>query len=810
MLNYKCVLAFFCFILPFTVAAFSPPGNALSGTVKDSLGAPMYGAVITIPDLKAGAVADSEGRYSIKNLPRGRFLVQVHMLSYNTITTSVLIEGATTHNFRLSESVLERAEIVVTGSSLATEQRKSPTPIQSIRLRELQENASSNVIDAITRLPGVTQVSTGPAISKPIIRGLGSNRILTISDGIRQEGQQWGDEHGIEIDDYNVSRIEVLKGPASLAYGSDALAGVINIISDEPEVDRTIAGNLSLNYQTNNGLLAGHVALGGSRKGVTWNVYGTGKAAHDYRNRYDGYVHNSRFRNTNYGASFGLHRQWGYSRISFTSFSQQVGIAEGDRDSATGSFLRLINNHGSEEEALASDQDGLSYAKQVPRQQISHQKLAWNNNFYLSNSGRIGLTLGYQQNSRREFEDVLQPDDAGLQFLLKTFSYDLKYFFPSAGRWQVTAGVNGMHQGNSNKGIEFLIPDYTLTDAGLYAIARKDVGKWSLSGGLRYDYRTISSSSLFLDSTGERTEEPEEGGMVKFAAFRRSFSNPTGSIGAAYALTDRTTLKLNLASGYRAPNIAELSANGVHEGTIRYEYGNNALKAENSMQADMGVEYNADHIHFNGALFYNYISNFIYLRKLTAASGADSIPALGNEEGYPAFVYHQSDAHLYGGELYLDVHPHPLDWLHLENTFSYVRGKAIGGTDSTTNLPSIPPARWLIELRVQKRSFNHWLKNGFAKLGLDVNFAQSDIFSAYHTETTTPGYTLLSAGLGFDLQSRKQRTICSITLAGQNLLDTPYQSHLSRLKYAPYNYATGRLGIYNTGRNISLLVKIPF
>ena len=139
MLNYKCVLAFFCFILPFTVAAFSPPGNALSGTVKDSLGAPMYGAVITIPDLKAGAVADSEGRYSIKNLPRGRFLVQVHMLSYNTITTSVLIEGATTHNFRLNESVLDRAEIVVTGSSLATEQRKSPTPIQSIRLRELQE-----------------------------------------------------------------------------------------------------------------------------------------------------------------------------------------------------------------------------------------------------------------------------------------------------------------------------------------------------------------------------------------------------------------------------------------------------------------------------------------------------------------------------------------------------------------------------------------------------------------------------------------------------------------------------------------------
>jgi iron complex outermembrane receptor protein len=810
MLNYKCILTFLYIILPFTAMAFPPPAHSLSGTVKDASGSPMYGAVVTIPDLKAGAVADSEGRYIINNLPRGRFLVQVHMLSYSTVTSTVLVEGQTTLNFTLNESVLERDEVVVTGSSLATEQRKSPTPIQSIRLKELQENASSNVIDAITRLPGVTQVSTGPAISKPIIRGLGSNRILTISDGIRQEGQQWGDEHGIEIDDYNVSRIEVLKGPASLAYGSDALAGVINIISDEPAEQKKLSGNLSLNYQSNNGLLAGHAAVGGRRSGLSWNVYGTAKAAHDYRNQYDGYVHNSRFSNTNYGASIGLHRKWGYSRLSITSFNQQVGIAEGDRDSATGRFLSLANNNGVEEEVPTTDEDGRSYAKRVPRQQIGHQKLAWSNSFYLGNSGRIGLTLGYQQNTRREFEDVLQPDEPGLQFLLKTYSYDLKYYFPFFSGWQITAGINGMHQRNNNKGIEFLIPDYTLTDAGVYAIARRDLGKWSLSGGLRYDHRTISSSPLYLDSTGQRTEEQEGGGTIKFASFRRSFSNPTGSIGVAYSLTGRTTLKLNFASGYRAPNIAELSANGVHEGTIRYEYGNNALKAENSLQADLGVEYNADHIHFNAALFYNYISNFIFIRKLTAVDGTDSIPSVGNEEGYPAFVYNQSDAHLYGGELYLDVHPHPLDWLHLENTFSYVRGKSIGGTDSTANLPYIPSARWLIELRVQKRSFNSWLKNGFAKLGLDVNFSQSEIFSAYNTETSTQGYTLLSAGLGFDIHSRKQKTICSIILAGQNLLNTPYQNHLSRLRYAPFNYANGRQGIYNTGRNVSLLLKFPF
>jgi iron complex outermembrane receptor protein len=447
---------------------------------------------------------------------------------------------------------------------------------------------------------------------------------------------------------------------------------------------------------------------------------------------------------------------------------------------------------------------------QTPYQRIEHRKLAWNNSFYLNNGSRLGLTVGYQQNDRKEYEDVLTPEDAGLHFLLKTINYDVKYFFPLINGWQVTAGINGMQQDNENKGVEFLIPDYSLFDVGVYAITRKDIGKWSLSGGLRYDRRSLTSDVLYLDSIGERTGELEEAGVVKFNGFDRSFSNFTGSAGASYSLTERTTLKVNIASGYRAPNIAELSANGVHEGTIRYEYGNNDLKAENSLQADLGIEYNAEHIYVNGALFYNYISNFIFIRKLINTAGTDSIPEAGNEEGYPAFVFNQSNARLFGGEVYVDMHPHPLDWLHLENTFSYVRGMRIGESDSTTNLPFMPAARWLVELRVQKRSFNNWFRNGYVKAGMDLNFTQDQVFSAFNTETATPGYTLFSAGAGIEVAGRNQKTICSISLAGQNLFDTPYQSHLSRLKYAPENTATGRTGIYGVGRNISLLVRFPF
>lgn len=797
-------------MLTCSLAGFASPGeNSVHGKILDDAGHPLIGAIVTIPDLHTGTVTDNNGAYELAHLPKGKYVVQVRMLGYSNLTQTLMIDGVVEMNAELKESIIEKNEVIITGSSLATRERTSVVPIQSIRVKEMHENAYTNVIDAIAKLPGVSQVSTGPAISKPVIRGLGYNRIITMSDGVRQEGQQWGDEHGIEIDDYNVSRIEVLKGPASLAYGSDALAGVINIISDEPMPLGKIKGGLTSNYQTNSGLFALNGQLGGNIKGYSWNVYATGKQAHDYKNRYDGYVFNSRFNNMDYGGTMGLNRKWGYSKLSFTSFGQDLGIAEGDRDSATGKFLKVVNNEGLEEVFIVEDADGKSYKKQIPAQRIEHKKLAWNNSIYLKNSGRIGITLGYQQSSRREFENVLATEESGLWFLLQTYTYDVKYFFPVWNGWQATAGVNGMQQHNSNRGIEFLVPDYKLSDAGLYVIAKKDWDKWSVSGGLRFNYRAITASALYLDSTHTKTEALVPGGYEQFGGFTKEYSNAVWSIGTSYSVNKRTIFKLNIASGYRAPNIAELSANGVHEGTIRYEYGNTALKPENSLQADLGLSWNSEHLLVNASVFYNYITSFIYLQKLVDANGNDSVPAAHNEEGYTAFMYRQTNAGLYGGEAYVDFHPHPFDWLHLENTFSYVKGMAFNATDSARNLPNIPAARWLIEVRAQKNNLTKWMRNVYAKVGLETNFAQNSIFSAYSTETTTPGYSLLNAGIGVDFTNRKHKTLFTLNIAGQNLTDKTYQNHLSRLKYAPTNNLTGRNGIYGMGRNISIVVNIP-
>ncbi|GAA0524691.1 TonB-dependent receptor [Chitinophaga japonensis] len=781
--------------------------NTLSGKVVDKAShQPLPGATVYLPDLHVGASADAQGNYTIKNLPKGRFLVEVRYIGYAAFTANVNINGATTHDFELSETLIEKNEVVVTGVNLATSLKKSPAPVSIIRRDYLDQHISTNIIDAIARIPGVNQLTTGPAISKPFIRGLGYNRVVVIGDGIRQEGQQWGDEHGIEIDDYNVGKIEVLKGPASLVYGSDALAGVVNIVPPPVLPEGHIKGNVAANYLTNNGQVSYHADLGGNLHGFSWNVFGTQKWAHDYKNKYDDYVFNSRFNNTNYGASIGLNKQWGYSRLSFTSFNQNLGLVEGERDSE-GRFLKVINVNGEEQEAVADNFK--SYSMNLPKQKINHQKIVWDNNLYLHNGGRLGLTLGYQYNQRREYEDVLAPDDPALRLRLKTFNYNLKYFFPEMAGWQTTVGVNGMQQQNRISGEEFLIPEYNLFDFGVFAITRKTFNKLTLSGGLRFDTRSLDAKALYLDEEGAPIAEPKDGGSTKFTAFDRNFSNVSGSVGLSYEASDKVVLKLNAARGFRAPNIAELAANGVHEGTIKYEYGNQDLKPEVSTQVDGGVEFNTQHVSLGANVFYNHITDFIFSHKLLNAAGTDSIPAEDNEEGYSAFKYEQNTANLYGGELMLDIHPHPIDWLHFENTFSYVRGTASNATDSTKYLPNIPAGRWLSELRGNFKKVGGTLRNAYVGLQMDMNLDQNNVFSAYETETPTEGYTLLNANLGADFVNRNKKVLFSLHFAVNNIGDVAYQNHLSRLKYAPENEATGRMGVFNMGRTFSVKLAVP-
>ncbi len=760
--------------------------TSISGSVIDSkTKEPLPAVTIYFPEIKSGALTDDDGNFSIQNLPMSRLTVQVSLIGYEAISKVVDLKSTNSIKFELSESITEISEIVITGQPGVIEQKRTPAPISVVPKTELLENTSTNIIDALAKQPGVSQITTGAGISKPVIRGLGYNRVVVVNDGIRQEGQQWGDEHGIEIDEYGVNHVEILKGPASLAFGSDAMAGVINMISAPTLPDGSLQGNVITNYQSNNGLFGYSANLSGNNKGFIWDARISGKRAHDYQNSIDNWVANSAFRENAASALLGLNRSWGYSHLTLSLYSLKPGIV-GDNDE---------EGEGETEEIRNSK----SYQPSAPFQKINHYKVAWNSKVFVG-QGNIQTTVGFLQNNRKEFESV---DEYGLYFKLNTLSYDAKYNLSTASNWTMTGGIGGMWQQSKNEGSEFLVPAYTLFDAGIFAIAHKQIGQLDLSGGLRFDRRHIDSKPLYLNANETPTTATATDAMERFADFSDSFNGVSASLGTSYQISKSLYTKLNISRGFRAPNIAELGSNGVHEGTARYEIGNTELKPESSLQFDWGLGLDAKHVSAELNLYHNHVNHYIYSQKLQNTAGVDSLI-----DEVPVFKFVGGDANLYGGEFFIDVHPHPLDFLHFENTFSYTRGKLSYQSAESTDLPMIPAARWLSQIKIDIKKINRWMENGWLSFGVDHNWKQDHFYAAYNTETATPSYTLLNTGVGTDITC-KRRKWASIYISCNNLTNKAYQNHLNRLKYTGLNEETGREGYFNMGRNFSVKLIVP-
>jgi iron complex outermembrane receptor protein len=448
----------------------------VTGRLTDArTGEPLPGVNVIFPDLKQGTATDADGRFSFANLPRGRFTAQVTSLGYNTITQTVDTGSGQALDFKLTPAATEIGQVVVTGVSQATELRRSPVPTTVVDRTRLNQTSATNVVDAIAHTPGLSQITTGAAISKPVVRGLGYNRVVTLNNGAKQEGQQWGDEHGIELDEFSIDRAEIIKGPGSLLYGSDAMAGVINFLAPDPIAEGHITGQAAANYQTNNRQQGYSLMNAGNLNGLNWLVRGTRKVAGDYRNCYDGRVFNSGFNEWDANGYVGLNKSWGYSHLTFSSFNQNVGLIEGGRDSLTGRFLRDVAVGGQVESAVVGD-NGSGYTLQVPRQRINHLRFGTDNSFIIGQKGgRLALQVNYQQNLRREFGNALAPDTPDLYFQLRTVDYALRYFLPEFSGWNLAVGTTGLRQQNRNLGHEFLIPAYNMTEGGVFGVFKKSL-----------------------------------------------------------------------------------------------------------------------------------------------------------------------------------------------------------------------------------------------------------------------------------------------------------------------------------------------
>ncbi|MDP9048528.1 MAG: TonB-dependent receptor plug domain-containing protein, partial [Bacteroidota bacterium] len=337
----KFCFTFLAFVFLFAIG--SKGQNRLSGSIYEVLNhKPLSGARVSIHDLNLSAISDSLGNYVISGIPRGVYAVEVSAAGYTAQIPTIVFKGPVKKDYLLAPAFNQLKEVVVTGVINATEKKHTPYAIATVGQADLLQDASTNVIDAIAKLPGVSAITGGQSISKPIIRGLGYNRVLTVNDGVQQVDQAWFDEFGIEADPDGVSRYEILKGPASLAFGSDAIAGVINLIPEQPLPEGQVKGTVLFNYQTNNGLLNNMLHLAGTKNGVSWSARIDNTMAHAYRNPNDGYVLNSQFSNFNVDGTISLHRRWGYTQLHASYFDMHTGIVDGTRDSTSGVMERQV------------------------------------------------------------------------------------------------------------------------------------------------------------------------------------------------------------------------------------------------------------------------------------------------------------------------------------------------------------------------------------------------------------------------------------------------------------------------------------
>lgn len=658
----------------------------------------------------------------------------------------------------MKEAIL--SEVTVQGIAGVQRLKDAASPFMVVSPKQLHNTIGTNLVDAVGHLPGLSQISTGAGISKPVIRGLGYNRVVVVDQGIRQEGQQWGDEHGLEVDEEGVHSVEVLKGPASLMYGSDAIAGVMILHPEHPLEEGTMQVKVGSQYQTNNGLYDYRVGFAGNTKGFVWNWHFLDKAAHCYKNKVDGYVPGSFFKERDIQGMLGINRGWGHSWLRFSRVSFTPGITEG--------------------ELVGSNFDGKSYGIVSPFQKVLHYKAISDNAWYFGD-GTLKAVIGYQQNYRREFEEEETPE---LAMRLHTVNYDIKYLHSLPHDWKIATGVGGMWQRNINQGEEYLIPDHHLLDIGVFATAEWQYQKWHFSGGARFDNRHLKTTSL--------TEE----GVLRFEALSKNFTGITGSLGVVWNVTDRINLRLNAARGFRAPTVSELSSNGVHEGSIQYEIGNPELKAEKSTQLDLGFDYTSHYVSLQASLFTNWINDYIFLARLPYET-----------DGYRTYQYREGDARLMGGEVSVDVHP--INPLHFENAFSYVRGIQLDQPDEAKNLPMMPAPKWTSDIRYEFPNFakNH-CRRTFLAFGMEYNFRQNKFYAVDNTETATPSYALFNLSAGMDLHIFGHNCI-ELTFSCQNLFDKAYQPHLSRLKYVDTGSLTGRQGISAMGRNFCFKVSVP-
>ncbi|MEM6288672.1 MAG: TonB-dependent receptor [Bacteroidota bacterium] len=751
----------------------------LTGRVVDAdAGLPLSGAAVRAGRL--GAVADAEGRFRITGLARDTVTVVVSFLGYATQSAVVdLALGAATLDVALEPTEAALGEVEVTASEAQEALGRDSRPVAVLEGRELEAMRGQTLGETLEELNGVTALTTGPTISKPVVRGLHSDRVLILENGVRQEGQQWGGEHAPEIDPFAAGRIEVIKGAAGVEYGAGAIGGVVRLDDEDLPTEAGLGGRLSLQGFSNSGQAAGSLLLEDAPEavpGVAWRLQGSLRRAGDAQTP-DVVIRNSAF------AEASGHATLGYRRGPFEvdghlrRYTTELGIYRGSHFGNARNLAAIIERGGPDPDWNYQ----FSYDIDAPKQIVTHDVASVHGHTTLASGLHIDAQYAVQRNRRQEF-DAHRPFSDSLEALgerpafdlaLLTQSVDLKVEPDLSDRARLTIGVQARTQLNENGETGFLIPNFRAYDGGLFAHGSyAATGRLTLDAGVRFDARTQRAF-------------PRNFATRSFDDVRRTFAGGAAVVGGVLRLGDAWSLASTVGSAWRPPNISELYSFGVHHGTAQFEIGDADLGIERSLDVSTTLRHEGPLASAEVSAYVNHIANYVY-----ALEQAE--PTVTIRGTFPTFRTTSADARLAG--LDADLELRPTGWLDVGARASILRA------DNLTldgPLYGVPSDRFRGHVRVTQPRLAGF-SDAYAEVNVEHVERQDRIQpGAFLAAPYPPGYTL--TGLRLGAEAVWAGTPVRLQVGIQNLFDVRYRDALSRFRYF----------VDEPGRNVTLRVTVP-
>ncbi len=765
---------------------------------------PMAAATIVVDDGRHIGASDIDGYFRIPLKGKDSLKIAVTFVGYGKIEKIIGASDPGRLVIITLEPLIGLLEgVTVVNNFIDQRKREEMLPLEIADRSLITINRGGSLVSSISSIPGISAMEIGSGHSKPLIRGLGFNRVVVTENGIRHEAQQWGSDHGLEIDQFAVESVEILKGPAAVKYGSDAIGGVIRIQHDPVPASGALAGNLEVSGKSNNNLLGGSAYLAGRGENMFFTSRFTMLDYADYRIPADSVeiysflvpLHKRRLRNTagtemNMHASAGIIKPGFFARLSASHVSSNSGF--------------FANAHGLEPRRVdtelydRSDRDIL-----FPSQDVRHFKLAGQTRIE-HGLYRLEAELGYQNNFRQEknhyvnhgYMPAIFPESMGApsymerEFRKDIFSFNLRNFLQVGNKHEVSLGMNAEYQDNRIGGYAFIIPEFRQLRLGIYLYDRITLNdRTTLHAGARFDRGSVRTEEYrdwfptpVPDEDGSGVEEAF---LLRAEAIDRKFSSPSMSLGIYYR-GDIVSLKASIGNGFRIPTPKELAANGVNYHYFRYEKGDSSLEAENSWQLDFSLGYGSENVNFQISPFLNYFPGYIYL---DPSYRHDYMYGAGNQ----IFQYTRNEVVRFGGEI-------RFSWMPARNvttelTGDYVYSEQLSGNKKGFTIPFSPPPSVRLNLKYSPDG-KGILNSPFGGIELGVTGRQNRIVPP---ERPTPGYQLVHIYLGGSLSVNRQRIDLNFRI--HNLLNKRYLNHVSFYRL---------IGAPEAGRNFILSVNIPF